>query len=251
MCPRLPFAGLFFCAPAAAQTLSVGVVGGANLTPDFKSSFTYQPPPGPGVLTEYSASERYIVGGMLEGQLARDWSIEVDGLFHPLRFEFGIISPNGTLMGGSPSPVITWEFPALAKYRFRWRSWSPFLEAGPSFRTAGNLNGSNPSHYGVAAGAGAEISLGKFRIAPEVRYIRWAEDHSSGALTRSDQIELLTSFSTGAFEGGHAFSPRISLGVVLGATLTPDFRSFQTSGDTINGNPYFFSFSSSLGSFLV
>ena len=80
-------------------------------------------------------------------------------LFHPLRFDFGIISPNGTLIGGSPSPVITWEFPALAKYRFRWRSWSPFLEAGPSFRTAGNLNGSNPSHYGIAAGAGAEISL--------------------------------------------------------------------------------------------
>ena len=81
MCPRLPFAGLFFCALAAAQTLSVGVVGGASLTPDFKSSFTYEPPPGPRVLTEYSASERYMVGGMLEFQFPKDWSIEVDGLF--------------------------------------------------------------------------------------------------------------------------------------------------------------------------
>ena len=69
MSARLPFAGLFFCALAAAQTFSYGVVGGASLTPDFKSSFTYEPPPGPGVLTEYSASERYIVGGMLEFQI--------------------------------------------------------------------------------------------------------------------------------------------------------------------------------------
>ena len=167
---------------------------------------------------------------MLEYQFPKDWSIEVDGLFHPLRFDFGTILPNGTLIGGSPSPVMTWEFPALAKYRFRWRSWRPFLEAGPSFRTAGNLNGTNPSHYGVAAGAGAEIRLGRFRIAPEVRYIRWAEDTNSfGPLTRSDQVELLTSLSTGGFEGGHAFAPRVALGVVAGATLSPDFRSVTLS----------------------
>jgi hypothetical protein len=248
MSPRLPFAGLFFCALAAAQTWSVGVVGGASLTPDFKNSFTYEPPPGPGVLTEYSASQRYIVGGMLEFQFLKDWSIEVDGLFHPLRFDFGTILPNGTLIGGSPSPVTTWEFPALAKYRFRWRSWRPFLESGPSFQTAGNLNGTNPSHYGLAAGAGAEIGLGRFRVAPEVRYTRWAEDRNSlGPFTRSDQVELLTSVSTGAFEGGHAFGPRVSLGVVAGATLSPDFRSVTVS-QTFTFTD---SFSSSPGAFLL
>jgi hypothetical protein len=245
---RLPFAGLFFCALAAAQTLSFGVVGGASLTPDFKSSFTYEPPPGPGVLTEYSASERYIVGGMLEFQFPKDWSIEVDGLFHPLRFDFGTILPNGTLTGGSPSPVMTWEFPVLAKYRFRWRSWRPFLEVGPSFRTAGNLNGTNPSHYGVAAGAGAETRLGRLRIAPEVRYIRWAEDTNSfSPRTRSDQLELLTSLSTGGFEGRHAFGSRAALGVVVGATLNPDFRSVTLS-QTFSFTD---SFSSSPGAFLL
>ncbi len=243
MSPRLPFAGLFFCALASAQTFSFGVVGGASLTPDFKNSFTYEPPPGPGVLTDYSDSERYIVGGMFELQFPKDWSIEVDGLFHPLRFEFGTILPNGTLIGGSPSPVITWEFPVLAKYRFRWGAWSPFLEAGPSFRTAGNLNGSNPSHYGLAAGAGAETRLGRFRIAPEVRYIRWAEDRNSlGPFTSSDQVELLTSFRTEGFEGGRAFGPRVSLGVVAGVTLSPDFRSVTLSQtfaftDSFSSNP--------------
>jgi hypothetical protein len=248
MSPRLPFAGLFFCALASAQTFSFGVVGGASLTPDFKSSFTYEAPPGPGVLTDYSASEHYIVGGMLEFQLPRDWSIEVDGLFHPLRFEFGTILPNGTLIGGSPSPVMTWEFPVLGKYRFRWGAWSPFLEAGPSFRTAGNLNGSNPSHYGLVAGAGIETRLGKFRIAPEVRYIRWAEDRNSlGPFTRSDQVELLTSFSTGGVEGGRAFGPRISLGVVAGVTLSPDFRNVTLSQTFAFTD----SFSSSPGAFLL
>ena len=250
MSRHLPFAGLFFCALGAAQTLSFGVVGGASLTPDFNSSFSpVPPPPGPPiVLTDYSASERYIIGGMLEFQLPKDWSIEVDGLYHPLRFDSAAILPSGALNGVSPSPVITWEFPALAKYRFRWRSWRPFLEAGPSFRTAGNLNGSSPSHYGVAAGAGVEAHLRKLRIAPEVRYIRWAEDNSSlGARTRSDQVELLTSLSTGGLEGGHAFGPRISLGVVAGATLSPDFRSVTYS------QTYAFtdSFSSSPGAFLL
>jgi hypothetical protein len=251
MFPRLLLAGLIICSLAAAQIISFGVVGGASVTPDFKSSFTYEPPPGPGDLTDYSDSEHYIVGGMLEFQLPKDWSVEVDGLFHPLRFEFGTILPNGTLIGGSPSPVVTWEFPALAKYRFHWGSWRPFLEAGPTFRTAGNLNGSNPSHYGAAAGAGAEIHFGRFRISPEIRYIRWAHDNSFGAVTRSDQIELLTSFSTGAFEGVRAFSSRVSVGVIAGATLTPDFRSFQSSGDTFGGSPFFFSFSSSPGAFLI
>ena len=243
MSPRLLFAGLFICVLAGAQTLSFGVVGGASLTPDFNSSFTSVAPPGPPiVLTDYSAPERYIVGGMFEFQLPKDWSIEVDGLYHPLRFDSAVIEQNGILNSVSPSPVITWEFPALVKYRFRWRSWRPFLEAGPSFRTAGNLNGSNPSHYGITAGAGAETRLGTFRIAPQVRYIRWAEDNSFGAYTRSDQLELLTSFSTGGFEGGRPFGPRISLGVVAGATLSPDFRSVTYSQtfaftDSFSSNP--------------
>jgi hypothetical protein len=149
------------------------------------------------MLTDYSASQRYIVGGMLECRLPQDWSVELDGLYHPMRYNSAGILPNGTLNSVSPSPVITWEFPVLAKYRFRWGAWRPFVEAGPSFRTAGNLNQANPSHYGVAAGAGAEVRLGKFRLAPEVRYIRWAADSPFVVRTRLDQIELLTSFSTG------------------------------------------------------
>lgn len=169
----------------------------------------------------------------MEFQLPRNWSIEVDGLYHPLRYDIATISPTGTLALGSPQPAATtFEFPILAKYRFHWGDLRPFVEAGPSLRTAGGLSGPNPSRFGVAAGAGAELRLGKFRIAPEVRYIRWAEGNSFGTpLTRSDQIELLTSFSTGEVtQGERALARRISFGVVAGGTLSPDFRSAQSSG---------------------
>jgi hypothetical protein len=229
MSPRLPLAGLFIGALAAAQTVSFGLVGGVSLTPDFENRYSAEGPPLPPiVLIDSSAQERYIAGGMLELQLPNNWSIEADALFHPLRFDEDHFA-NGILHNSQPLPVVTWEFPALAKYRFRWRSWRPFLEAGPSFRTAGNLNGTNPSHYGVAVGAGAETPLGKFRIAPEVRYIRWAEDSSSAhPVTHSDQVEVLTSFSTGVGEGGRAFGQRVSAGVVVGATVTPDLPTHNS-----------------------
>jgi hypothetical protein len=243
---------------AGAQTISFGVIGGASVTGDFHNS--YQPIPDTPLFSgPYSKPERYIVGGMLEFQLPQNWSVEVDGLYHPLRFDGATLYPNGTLTLGSPSPVITYEFPILAKYRFRWGAWRPFVEAGPTFRTAGNLNGTNPSHYGLAAGAGAEFRVGRFRIAPEIRYIRWAEDNSFGALTRSDQIELLTSFNTGEVkENVRALGRYISIGVVAGATLSPDFRGVQGSGSytSISGSQTFtssYTYSDSSGprSFLV
>jgi hypothetical protein len=229
---------VIFSSFGRAQSISFGVVGGASVTGDFSGSF--QPIPGTPLLSgPRSEPERYIIGGMLEFQLPADWSIEVDGLYHPLRYDGATIYPNGTVTLGSPSPVITYEFPILAKYRFRWGAWRPFVEAGPSFRTAGNLNGTNPSHYGVAAGAGAEFRLGKFRIAPEVRYIRWARESAflyGPPVTRPDQIELVTSFSTGGVTGNvRALRRYISLGVVAGVTVSPDFRGAQGAFEFSNG----------------
>jgi hypothetical protein len=247
MSPRLPFTGLFICGVASAQTFSFGVVGGASVTSDFQNSYQAIPDTQGITLGSESEPERYIVGGMFEFRLPRNWSIEVDGLYHPLRYDSVTIYANGTSTSGSPSPVITFEFPVLAKYRFRWGSWSPFLEGGPSFRTTGNLNGTNPSHYGATVGVGAETRLGRFRISPEVHYIRWAGDPDfPNPLTSSNQVELLTSVSTAGLEGGHAFGQRVSLGVVLGATLTPDFRSL-----TVVAPAFTISFSSPPGDFLL
>lgn len=223
---RIFCVALAVSALAAGQSVSIGVIGGDSVTNDFHNSFQL----APALSRDYSASERYIVGAMVEVHLPRDWSVEVDGLYHPLSFENARLDPDGTSTFGSPLPVFVYEFPMLAKYRFRGGAWRPFVEAGPTFRVAGNLNGTNPSTFGVAAGVGAEARLGKFRIAPELRYIRW--ENSGAALTRSDQIELLTGFSTAgdALETGRSLARRISMGVVGGLTLSPDFPNVQGSG---------------------
>jgi len=97
--------------------------------------------------------------------------------------------------------VLTWEVPVLAKYwvslpRFSHPMVKPFIEAGPSFRTAYNLNGALPSSHGFAAGAGAEVHAWKLRIAPQVRYVRWAQDDSRVVpRTVPDQAQLLVGIS--------------------------------------------------------
>src|SRR5262245_29406355 len=78
--------------------------------------------------------------------------------------------------GPGSDVVLTWQIPVLAKYTWTRRKWPPFAEAGPSFRLAGNLNGFNPSHYGATAAVGVETRGRGVRLAPAVRYTRWAKD---------------------------------------------------------------------------
>jgi len=126
------------------QNVSIGIVGGAGLTDDFRREVlpAFQGFPGE---INYSTPKRYIGGAMVELGFASHFSLEVDGLYRPLGYTFAGIEPNGTLNSVSPATVVTWEFPVLAKYRFAFRGVRPFVEAGPSFRTTGNLNSANPS----------------------------------------------------------------------------------------------------------
>jgi len=90
----------------------------------------------------------------------------------------------------------------MVKYRFSLPILKPFVEAGPTFRTAGNLNGTSPSHHGLTAGVGVEAHAWKLKIAPQVRYLRWARDPYSqiplfgtSPFTVRDQAEFLVSGS--------------------------------------------------------
>jgi hypothetical protein len=200
------------------QSLSFGIVAGGSVTDDFNIAAGYP-------LVEYSTPRRYVVGGMIELALKAGWSLELDGLFHPLGFSSAV----------SPATVVTWELPVMAKYRFSGRRFTPFLEGGAAFRTTGNLNATDPSHTGVIAGAGVEVPFGRFRISPEVRYIHWAADSSFGVTTISNQVELLAAFSTGPSGRRRFFGPRVSFGAAAGATLTPDFATYQFNGITTSG----------------
>jgi hypothetical protein len=181
-----------FLTVASGQPLSFGVIGGAGLTQDFQNQRV-------GNTIAYSTPKRWIAGGMVEVRLPLHLSVEVDGLYHELEFTNAFIEPNGTPNSVSPAPVVTWEFPLLAKYRFSLPLVKPFVEAGPSFRTAGNLNSTSPSSHGFTAGMGVEAHVLKLRIAPQVRYTRWARDrrspYSFAPSTVPDQAEFLVAFS--------------------------------------------------------
>jgi hypothetical protein len=139
----------------------------------------------------------WIAGGMVEVRLPLHLSVKVDGLYHELEFTQAYIEPNQIHNSVSPTPVVTWEFPVLAKYRFSLPMVKPFVEAGPSFRSSGNLNGSLPSNHGFTAGVGVEAHPWKLRIAPQVRYLRWARDHVTvlSPSTVQDQAEFLVGIS--------------------------------------------------------
>jgi hypothetical protein len=137
---------------------------------------------------------------------------------------------NGIVIGYAPATVITWQFPVLARYKFSLDRLRPFLEGGPSFRTAGNVNSSNPSHFGVSAGVGVETQWRTLRIVPRVRYTRWAEDPSYALQTRADQLEFLVGFGHAAASDGFPLGRRISLGAVVGSTVSDDFAASTYTG---------------------
>lgn len=230
---------LLICGTAAVfgQPVEYGVLGGGSLTDAFHNQSV---PTGSATLPFdrfYSSSKDWTLGASVEFHLPRNLSVEVEGLYRKLHFVTAGVEPGGSLNSVSPSPVITWEFPVLAKYRFHWRGVQPFVEAGPSFRTVGNLNGTNPSHYGGAAGIGVEVHVGILNISPLLRYTRWAADSIQLAQPSSNpnQMELLLEVSHGSEINGHPWGDHFLIGIIGGETLRSDLPS--TSGPIIVGVP--------------
>jgi hypothetical protein len=158
---------VFFCGSVAmAQPISFGVRGGVPLTGAFANSI------GVDVSTA-SGSHNYLVGPMVEVHLPLGFSVEADGLYHPLTL-------SQTIVTASPFHnsynFQSWEFPILAKYRFLHTPVvKPLIEAGPTFRTTSE--GLNQfSKAGFVVGGGVEIKIAHLRIEPDIRYIRWGSD---------------------------------------------------------------------------
>jgi hypothetical protein len=225
---------------APAQKISAGIVAGASLTDGFRDEIipNFVPPGSPSfpVGTRFwSPSKDFVAGGMVELHFNPTWSLEVNGLYRLLHGKWAAVLPDGELHSISPHPVVTWQFPILAKYRLQGERWTPFLEAGPSFRTAGNLNSSDPSHYGFTAGAGIDLQWKKLRIAPTVRYTRWAKDNNvGGAEIASNQVEILVGLSGQSEVGGRPLGRHISLGFQVGTNLRGDYRTENLAHE---GNP--------------
>jgi hypothetical protein len=178
---------------AGSRALRFGLIGG---TP-FTSGVSPRSP-----AERIDELQGYIGGLVFELKAYKRLSFEVNRLYRPFRADR--VSLGGP--AGEPAresrfefTIVTWQIPLLAKYSFRQQlKISPYVEAGPSFRLSGNLNGSSPSRVGLSAGCGFQTKYGAMKLSPVLRYTRWAEDPtpiSGGFLTRPTQVELLVSFT--------------------------------------------------------
>ncbi len=161
----------------SGRKMRFGFLAGIPLTDDFRPA-PFPRPSFPSATTR-TADFRSVAGLMTELNLSQQLAIEVNGLYRRLHFTNG------------PEVVVTWQIPVLAKYRLRAAGITPVLQAGPSFRLAGNLNGTNPSHVGVTAGGGVEFPFRRVKLSPALRYTRWqARDE-----TKPGQVELVVGIS--------------------------------------------------------
>jgi hypothetical protein len=201
---------------SSAQNLLVGGELGAGLDPAFQFL-----PASSGVI--YLNARVLSAGGSVEWDFSQRLSIEVDGLYRRL---------HAVGIPVSSYSVVTWEFPVLVTYRFSAHRVMPFLVAGPSFRATGNLNEVHPSHYGFTAGVGLEGRVGRWRVAPVLRYTRWAQDVQilrEDVRTRPDQLEVLVGFRARSPSNRRPLGAHLSLGLVAGTNLSGDFTSSLTS----------------------
>jgi len=222
---------------ASSQRLYWGVIGGTGLTPDFPlydisgsgDSFG-----NPAYHFQHLAGSRsFILGGLLEVQLTNDLAIEANVLHRPLRTTVNYT----TFPAGAPSvtntyayvAANTWEFPLMLKWnlpsQLEWERVRPFLEGGVAFRTSQDISGSLPSQFGVTAGVGAAIRLGKLRVAPTLRYTRWdKETFFPPYPTKADQLEFLTRVAWGtSSEPLHVHGRPLGLGLLGGLNGNGEF----------------------------
>lgn len=152
----------------AQLPFGLGLKGGVGLTDAYQDN-TFSS------VRTYSDAKDYIIGPFAELRLPFGFGVEADALFRPL--SFAIQAPGFS----SSTRFSTWEFPILAKYRFKAPIARPYIDAGPVFRTT-TENTQFLSNHGFAAGGGIDIKLLFLHLSPEIRYIRWGSDSSNASI---------------------------------------------------------------------
>lgn len=234
---RLLYAATILLPTATAsfgQRVSFGFVGGTPLTRDFPISRVYfadpDTPEGLIAFDWFSDTRSLIAGVSVEIDFGKGFSMEANALHRNLHLQRRFVFPNGSEQYQGEATPSTWQWPVLAKYRLPLRgSVRPFIEAGPSFRTRHNPVPAEPSQFGATAGTGVEFRVGRFRIAPAIRYTRWQYDGDyPRAATKRDQMELLTGISYAtSVPSWRIRNRKIRVGVIGGTPLTGGLREMR------------------------
>ena len=201
---------LLFLASLAAfsQPFSFGVKGGMPLTNFIEVASAQN-------INASTTTNRYIVGLTGELRLPFGLGVEADILYR--HFSYAAIGGTSGITTTSSTVDTTsgaWEFPLLAKYRFKGKIFRPFVDAGVAWdrlsgltqtvtRTVAGITGStttsNPAELannttiGYVLGGGMDVKVLIIHISPEVRFTRWGNQHlmSSLANSKQNQAEFL------------------------------------------------------------
>jgi hypothetical protein len=181
---------------ASAQSISVGVIGGAPFTDVVTATNQNN-------LAFLPKSTNFTGGPSFQVNLPLSLRLEVDALYRPYSFT---ASPVAVLPGFTSSPINVsgrqWSFPILAQYRFKLPVVQPFIEGGLSFDHLSNLSAaaknitSGPgqlvqqSHAGVVLGGGVDVKIPFFRISGELRYTHQGSADFQ-AISNLNQAEVL------------------------------------------------------------
>jgi hypothetical protein len=168
--------GVLFAISASAQSISVGVLGGAPFTDVVNATNQNN-------ITFVSKSNNFTVGPTFQVNLPLSLRLEVDALYRPYSYT-ATITPPPFAAAVAPINVSAsqWRFPVLAEYRFKFPVVKPFVEAGVSFDHLSGLSAaaktitSGPgqfiqqSHAGVVLGGGVDVKIPFVRLSGELRY---------------------------------------------------------------------------------
>ncbi len=177
--------------PASADWFAVGLRGGAPLTDIFDTSSR--------AFTLDTSTTRFTIGPSAELLLPLGLGLEVDALYKRSSLE-------ATPKPPAEGPTVTrnegsWEFPLLAKYRLPGDALRPYLAAGASFRSLGELTGFlqslDASGWGFVLSGGLELKIGGLRFSPELRYTRWGSGQTGPTQVRysGNQVDFLIGFT--------------------------------------------------------
>jgi hypothetical protein len=185
------FSGILFAISASAQSISVGVVGGAPFT-DVVNATTQNG------LATLPSSTNFTVGPSFQVNLPLSLRLEVDALYRPYSF-----TQTPSPAGITPLTVSAsqWRFPVLAQYRFKLPVVKPFVEAGVSFNhlsdisnatyiTAGPGELIHRTNAGVVLGGGIDVKIPFVRLSGELRYTHQGSADFE-AISNLNQAEVL------------------------------------------------------------
>jgi opacity protein-like surface antigen len=193
-------------ATAFPQSIGFGLKGGLPFT-DFTKAVSS------GTINWSDNTGRYIVGPTFELRLPFSLAIEVDALYRRFNYNQTIGGTAGTTHVSTSGKA--WEFPILAKYRFKAPVARPFIAGGVAWDTltgltqdvrnavasTGVISSSHPNELnektttGFVIAGGVDIKLLFLHVAPEVRYTRWGAKHfldpNGGFGSNQNQAEFL------------------------------------------------------------